>query len=94
MHAGGRLFGTSQDPGQKLAALRVEHGNKITPIVNDDLWAGIQRLRQKLVVFLRRAAVRSVDQDSVLYQSGSNIILRGKGITAGDRHLRPGVFQH
>ena len=48
-----------------------------------------------MVVILRcGAAMRGIDRHAAFAQGGADVVLGGKGIAAGDKHIRAGLTKH
>lgn len=67
--------------------------HQVAAVIHDQLGMGIQCFIQIHVVFFVGAGVGGEYGDAVCHQGSRHIVLCGKRITAGNRHVGAAVFQ-
>ena len=71
----------------QLRIIIMNHRDKVTSVVNNDIRSRLNHPTNSTFIFLRGGSVNGENIQSFVDQGCRDIILCGKGITAGDEHL-------
>ena len=75
-HAGGGLFGSTNDVRDQVAPFLVDGAHQIRAVIHGDMWGMVKRCTQVFVISLVVFALDRVNRDLVMRnQRGSHVIL-------------------
>ena len=92
--SGRGLLAAADDVRNQFWIVLVDHRDKVSPIVNDDVRATLDDTPDAVLIFLGSRPVDSEYVQPLVHKGRGHIVLRGKRVAAGDIHLGTALGQH
>ena len=92
--SGGGLLAASYHSRKQFWIVLVDHRNKVSPIVDDDVGADGNHTADSVFIFRGCGIVDREDVEAVMYKCGRDVVLGRKRVAAGDVHLGSAEGEH
>ena len=90
----GGLLAASDHPGDEFREFGVDHGNEVSPIVDNEVGAGREDAADIGLVLPGRGSVNGEDMHALMHKGRRHVILGGEGVRTGYEHVGAACGKH